>query len=385
MTFLNLNFEKKASILIAQPKSPSLRSLSFKQKFKGSPVAYPRKREILDSRTKIIQILLNIKRAKQAKQRLPGIFDRFIRVKDKVENKNLHLSPGNVRLWNVNNRVPNKDKLGGDRCLNFNPAFKNSLCKTIEDAIRDKEIFLPLQSLLEVFEGKMLNSEYHHLDHAIQGCACPNFKLGKLGTTKRVFNKITPILSAKMTKLKHLCTLLYLGLAIDMLFKDQPINIAEYDYGVQGYMRPILSNQLPNQNDSFYKVIYERKIQFSVGKHVHSFTFRCVFAIFRIRTKTGVKTLINLASAYPIGSDKDINFSLWKNDASLKLGKSSKQKKKLELKEKNKFNILKKMLRPTDVLKALKNLIPEKELKSGLKVNSLKFDDIFNWINNLYN
>ena len=43
------------------------------------------------------------------------------------------------------------------------------------------------------------------------------------------------------------------------------------------------------------------------------------------------------------------------------------------------------MLRPTDVLKALKNLIPEKELKSGLKVNSLKFDDIFNWINNLYN
>jgi hypothetical protein len=153
------------------------------------------------------------------------------------------------------------------------------------------------------------------------------------------------------------------GICVHMLLNDQPMTIKKATYILHNYLIKEglieLSENLPNVNNWFYPLVFDRHFQYSILNNETqkynkiNITLRAVFCIFRYKVKKGnkdeIETKINLMSLYPIGNDKDYQCEAWKNDINLPVRSP---------KEKRKFDEMKEIFKPLSIQEILHKLYP---------------------------
>lgn len=136
----------------------------------------------------------------------------------------------------------------------------------------------------------------------------------------------TPILEPDMEIGRNSCALQFTGLILNMLIHDQPVGIGKKKFGLQNYLKNdsmlILSDELPNVNNFFYHVEYDKEIQYLNANYEneHTMTIRVAFILFRIQTQKGIETFLNLASVFPVGNQSKYENKVWRDDMSLQHG-----------------------------------------------------------------
>ena len=189
----------------------------------------------------------------------------------------------------------------------------------------------------------------------------------------------TPFLEPHMEIIRNSCALQFTGLILNMLIHDQPICIGKKEFGLQGYLEDegilTLSDELPNVNNFFYPVEYEKEIQYldADSENEHTITIRAAFIIFRIRTQKGIETFINLSSVFPVGNKSKYENELWRDGMSLQPG---------DPEEKTRFDITKIVFKNFSLHRVLHEMFPslkndralQDKFNKMFKINSADID-----------
>jgi hypothetical protein len=245
-----------------------------------------------------------------------------------------------------------------------------------------------------IFPAKILHPD-KHLREFVTGFFTPNFGNYQKGDENKILYDLkTPVLENSMEGVRENVTSLLSGLAIDMLLHSTPIEAEKLDYRLANYIvnenvLPI-SNQKPNTDTFFYTLKYNRQLTYvhtlSSGSTINKeMTISCVFGLFRVQilenNETKIEDFINLLTVYLPGNPSTYEIDLWANDMNLPPN---------HLKEKEKFNELKTLLRGTNLVRLLHEIYPklneepslQADLKKKLNLNSLdanEFYDSISW------
>jgi hypothetical protein len=295
-------------------------------------------------------------------------------VKKIIEDFHEYLKPNDVEFFS--SQAENGDliteNLLGQLQLNLNPQqISRNNCQTIKQALISNTIELDIQSVIEIWLGKIVSIEYYHLPKIVLGLACIDFSNYKDISYPTPFGSKAPALSEEMALIRKQYGLVYLGYALGTLFITQPTKVLKKPYAVQ---KAILDRNIRilNQNDFSYHLVFDRPLQFVFDNQSHTVDMRIIFHIFRYQfqenDEIGSKTYINLDSFYPVGSLSKITFRKWQNDL------KSKNLKDHQIK----FDFAKQLFQNESIFDKLRELNwTEDEIKQRLDLPSLIFDKAF--------
>ena len=315
-------------------------------------------------------------------------------LREKVERRILLELTPEVRYTNVEfvEFFNTFDRRGGAHVLSNNPLKVNlqgrrdirpSRYYTIKEHLRNKTIKLEWYGIHNIFAAKVFNIN-KHLEEFVVGFLTPNFANYQVGT-EVLFGKDTPILRNGMANVRDGVTSLFTGLAIDMLLHDTPIELAKKQYYLANYLEDenvlTMSNRKPNANNFFYLFTYRRTLEYydEGTSNTKQLTISCTFALFRVRTSTGIENFINLLTVYLPGNPSAYEVDFWANDMNLP---------PFSPKEKEKFYELKALLTGTNLVKSLHEIYPalnddsalQDYLRNQLKLNSFNPIEFYNGI-----
>lgn len=397
----NLNPQTGSYVGDAQPRGRNLESLACRQTFSGQPANREVQPIARPKRTFFVRVIRrNTARVNRAVRAMIGTNIGF-KLKEIFKLFQIYKNPTFVRLFSPTDNTdtnskgrrlvnwltdPNAIQNTGIHDLNFDPNIPNKFgCKTMLQALIDGDIKLEFEGLLGIWLGKMLNTDHEHFLKFVTGVGLLNFKNHLAGGTKTIIGLETPILTEKMEKIKHIYSLLYLGLCLHMLINDKAVSIQKKTYNVQTYLQRLVRRNSQNnyRNETMYSVVYDRKLQFysKKGKRINKVTIRCIFNIFRIQTADGPETKINISSCFPRGILDKIKCFLWQFDINPPdLNFLAEQ----ERADQQKFDYITNYFKIFSIFDTLNKIYPNFQndeilkiyLEESLKVQSFEFDEV---------
>ena len=273
-----------------------------------------------------------------------------------------------------------KNPLNAEIDIMFNDKFKTGY--SMLQAIKDNLIKLDLQAIIYLWKLKMCNPLGKHYVKYLTAMGLPNLKPypHKLrdGGEIMEYNYEIPQLSPQMDKFQQCFALLYTGYVLIRLLTEKPTSFVKNKYEIQESLKPKISRDKPNKNDSTYFLEYETPFQFAIFPDTkHNIVIFTSFHISRTKLKVGnfnvTETKATLATCFPEGNQKKIRCALWAEDSTKKVLNSEYEKKK--------FESVVRQFKADSFLNALKLITPDFETNTTKKneiraiLRFLNFDD----------